>query len=148
MILEAIDGGYNWNAVIENLSAPLNAFHFKDSVGWAVGDNGLVLRTDNWTTWINPKTGEINPSKYSLFQNYPNPFNPVTVISWQLAVSSPVKLTIYNLIGQKVMTLVDQRKPAGKHSIRFNGARLASGIYFYRLQAGNYSSVKKMILQK
>jgi hypothetical protein len=88
------------------------------------------------------------PSDFILHQNYPNPFNPETVISWQLAVGSPVRLTLYNLVGQRVATLVDERKPAGTHSIRLDASNLASGVYIYRLQAGNYSSVKKMILLK
>jgi predicted outer membrane repeat protein len=88
------------------------------------------------------------PNKFQLFQNYPNPFNPRTVISWQLAVGSHVNLSVYNLLGQRVATLVDERKPTGKHSIKFNASKLASGIYYYQLQAGMYEVVKKMILIK
>jgi len=85
---------------------------------------------------------------FVLHQNYPNPFNPETVISWQLAVGSHVNLLVYNPAGQKVATLVNERKPAGAHSINFNAGGLASGIYYYKIQAGNYQEVKKMILMK
>jgi hypothetical protein len=88
------------------------------------------------------------PESYALFQNYPNPFNPSTIISWQLAVGNPVKLTMYNLIGQKVTTLVDEWQPAGNHSIEFDASQLASGVYLYRLQAGSFSSIRKMIIMK
>jgi hypothetical protein len=87
-------------------------------------------------------------SEFQLYQNYPNPFNPTTKISWQLAVGSQVKLEIYNLIGQRVATLVDENRPAGSHSIQFNAASLPSGIYYYQLQAGDYRDIKKMILLK
>jgi hypothetical protein len=81
-------------------------------------------------------------------QNYPNPFNPNTVISYQLAVSSNVELTVYNLIGQKVATLVSEKQKAGYHKIEFNAANLSSGIYFYRLQTDEFVDVKKMVLMK
>ena len=88
------------------------------------------------------------PNDFQLFQNYPNPFNPTTVISWQLAVGSPVKLTVYNPAGEKVALLVDEKQSAGTHSIGFNASSLASGIYYYQLKAGDYREVKKMILMK
>jgi hypothetical protein len=88
------------------------------------------------------------PESISLFQNYPNPFNPTTRISWQLAASGSVKLTIYNLLGQRVVVLINERQPAGDHSIEFNGLGLASGVYLYRLEAGNQVKTRKMVLMK
>ena len=83
ILLETHDGGNNWNVFIEGLSAPLNAIHFKDGYGWAVGGNGLVLKTENGTSWIDQNTGKIYPTNFHLSQNYPNPFNPVTMINYQ-----------------------------------------------------------------
>jgi hypothetical protein len=88
------------------------------------------------------------PESYKLSQNYPNPFNPTTKIDFTLAKASDVKLSVYNVLGQKVMTLVDSRMSAGKQSIVFDASKLTSGVYFYRLDAGNFSSVKKMLLVK
>jgi hypothetical protein len=85
---------------------------------------------------------------YNLIQNYPNPFNPTTVISWQLPVSSPVKLTVYNIAGQKVVTLVDDIQEPGFHSMEWNAVDMPSGVYFYRLEAKGYSEIRKMILMK
>jgi hypothetical protein len=86
---------------------------------------------------------------YSLSQNYPNPFNPTTRIKFCLKESSKVKLDVYNMIGQKVAELVNQELPSGFHEVEFNGTGLASGVYIYRLNAGNkFTSVKKMILEK
>jgi len=83
-----------------------------------------------------------------LNQNYPNPFNPRTVIRWQLAVGSSVKLIVYNPLGQTVKILVDEWQTAGIHSIEFDGSSLPSGVYLYRLEAGDFAEVRKMILMK
>ena len=89
------------------------------------------------------------PADYSLAQNYPNPFNPSTKIKFYLKQSSKVKLDVYNMIGQKVAELVNQELPSGFHEVEFDASGLASGIYIYRLNAGNkFTSVKKMILEK
>ena len=88
------------------------------------------------------------PNRFSLSQNFPNPFNPSTVISYKLAVSSQVALRVYNILGEKVSTLVNKEEPAGRYEVELNGANLSSGIYFYFLQAGSYRAVKKMILMK
>ncbi len=93
------------------------------------------------------------PDQFRLEQNYPNPFNPSTVISYQLLVSSDVKLKIYDVLGNDVATLVDEYKPAGKYEVEFSGhsdegQNLSSGIYFYTLQARNFFQTKKMIFMK
>jgi hypothetical protein len=98
-------------------------------------------------------TDETTPSRYALSQNYPNPFNPQTQIKFSLAEASQVSLVIYNLLGQKVVTLLDKTLPPGKHVIDWNGEdesgqKVASGIYFYHLQAGEYDEVRKMVLVK
>ncbi len=88
------------------------------------------------------------PSVFSLEQNYPNPFNPSTIISFNLAKSGKVRLAIYDILGRQAAVLIDRELREGAHSVMFNPAGLPSGIYFYRLQAGEYSKVKKMVLLK
>jgi hypothetical protein len=85
---------------------------------------------------------------YSLSQNYPNPFNPSTVISWQIPEGSNVSLKVYNILGSEITTLINEYKPAGKYETEFKSSSLPSGIYFYKLQAGNFVETKKMILMK
>ena len=89
------------------------------------------------------------PNSYSLSQNYPNPFNPTTTINFQLAKASNVKLTVYNIAGQRVASLINNTfMNAGSYAYQFDAKRLASGIYFYQLQAGGFVANKKMILLK
>ncbi len=91
------------------------------------------------------------PAEFSLSQNYPNPFNPATTIRYSVPVTlSPVtvSLVVYNLLGQEVATLVNTRQSAGNYEVKFNASGLSSGVYLYKLQAGEFSAVKKLILLK
>lgn len=88
------------------------------------------------------------PERYQLFQNYPNPFNPTTQINYQLPNSNYVKLIVYDNLGREIKTLVNERQGAGKYEITFDGSDYSSGIYFYKLVAGNYNITKKMVLVK
>ncbi|MBE0572509.1 MAG: PQQ-binding-like beta-propeller repeat protein [Ignavibacteriaceae bacterium] len=90
----------------------------------------------------------ISPEEFILYQNYPNPFNPVTSISWQSPVNGWQSLKIYDVLGNEVATLVNEERPAGRYEAQFNAADLTSGIYFYRLQVGNFIETKKMTLLK
>ncbi len=92
--------------------------------------------------------GTINPEEFSLSQNYPNPFNPVTVINYQLPKNSNVKLSIYDALGQTVNILVNESQTAGNHNITWDARAFPSGVYFYRLEAGDFVSNMKMILIK
>jgi hypothetical protein len=129
------------------LSAPLNALQFKDGYGWAVGDNGLVLRYRD-PTWIEDEKemSGLIPAYYKLSQNYPNPFNPLTTIEFDLPKTSDVKIEVYNMIGQKIHTLINKKLQAGKHHVTFNAKNISSGVYFYRINTGEFQDVKKMIL--
>jgi hypothetical protein len=92
--------------------------------------------------------GTMNPTEFSLLQNYPNPFNPVTIINYQLPMSSNVKLSIFDALGKEVNTLVNETQNSGNYNIEWNASAYPSGIYFYRLEAGSFISNKKMILIK
>ncbi|WP_234573345.1 choice-of-anchor Q domain-containing protein [Rhodohalobacter sp. 614A] len=88
------------------------------------------------------------PERFELAQNYPNPFNPTTVISYQLPVSSEVRLEVYDMLGRNVATLVNEQVAAGRHSVHFDASHLSSGIYLYRLAAGNQVMTKKLTVVK
>ncbi|MFW9952195.1 MAG: T9SS type A sorting domain-containing protein [Candidatus Thorarchaeota archaeon] len=93
---------------------------------------------------------EINslPSSYLLSQNYPNPFNPSTIINYQIPEINFVTLKVFNALGNEITTLVNEEKPVGEYEVNFNGSELPSGVYFYRIQAGDFIETKKMILIK
>jgi hypothetical protein len=86
------------------------------------------------------------PKKFELGNNYPNPFNPKTIINYNLPITHFVDISIYNLIGQKVATLISENKNAGYHQVEWDATSFASGVYYYRIQAGDFQDVKKMIL--
>ncbi len=88
------------------------------------------------------------PKNFYLSQNYPNPFNPKTMISYQLPMTGEVELSIYNLLGQKVATLVNKNQPTGIYNVEWDATNLSTGVYYYKLQTGEFQQVKKMILMK
>jgi len=88
------------------------------------------------------------PQTFSLEQNYPNPFNPSTKINFSVPVEGLVSIDVFNSIGQKVTTLVNEQMNAGNYSVDFNAVNLPSGIYFYKLQAGSFAETRKMLLLK
>jgi hypothetical protein len=159
---------YIWN---DTVSAPIDTLDFtaplfpnddKLYIGTS-GENGYKriwgriddVRISNKVSDIldnitNVELSNINshPSKFTLNQNYPNPFNPETIIRFSLAKEGFTKLDVYNLIGEHIVSLVRGKMSAGNHTIRFNASNLPSGIYFYQLQQGSRSDLKKMILIK
>lgn len=88
------------------------------------------------------------PTEFGLSQNYPNPFNPATVISYQVPVQAAVKIDVFNAVGEKVETLVNEVKEPGYYEVTWNAASMTSGVYFFRINAGDFSAVKKMMLMK
>ena len=116
------------------------------------------IMSDDWTYWTDSMQVIISPTgidehankplTFNLEQNYPNPFNPTTSIQYSIASSQFVKLKVFNVLGQEIQTLVNAEKPAGNYQVAFNAADLPSGVYFYRIQAGSFNQVRKMILIK
>jgi hypothetical protein len=104
----------------------------------------VVIETGETVDAENP----LMPETFSLEQNYPNPFNPVTTITYSLAEPVEVQLEVFNMLGQHVHTLVNSKQQAGKHSATFDANRLSSGVYIYRLRAGNFTQTRKLTLIK
>jgi hypothetical protein len=88
------------------------------------------------------------PEIYNLSQNYPNPFNPSTTIKYELPKSSEVRLSVYDILGREVSVLVNERRDARVHEVKFDASDLSSGVYFYRLQAGDFTQTKRLLLLK
>ena len=115
---------------------------------WGNGDWSPVWQFTTGLYKLSAKQGPNIPRKFSLAQNYPNPFNPVTIVNYSLPKDSYVTLKLYNILGEEVATPVNGFQAAGYKQARIDGSTLGSGIYFYRLQAGNFVDIKKMILMK
>jgi hypothetical protein len=88
------------------------------------------------------------PTSFKLDQNFPNPFNPSTKIRYSIPKASRVTLKIYDILGREVQTLVNEQQAPGQYTVTFNAQNLASGVYFYRISAGNFNEVKKLMLLK
>jgi hypothetical protein len=101
----------------------------------------------NFGSWFNEDANEL-PSAVSISNNYPNPFNAETVISFDLPEAGQVSLEVYNLMGQKIATLIDGNMPAGQHSVTWDASQYSSGVYFYRLAAGEKVFTRRMTLLK
>jgi hypothetical protein len=120
-----------------------------------VNDNGTILLstlggglyTDAPLTDVDDGASQLVKHFY-LRQNYPNPFNPTTKISYSIPEASVVSLKIYDLLGKEISTLINEVKSAGNYEVNFDAEQLTSGIYFYKIEAGNYIEAKKMILMK
>ncbi|MCK4597227.1 T9SS type A sorting domain-containing protein, partial [bacterium] len=124
--------------------------------GVTAGKDDVVEAAIAWitsTTDVEDESEEMLPKDFALFQNYPNPFNPTTAISYQIPQDALVAVSVYNVRGQTIKTLLRKRQPAGYYTVSWDGRdeaerAVASGIYFCRLQAGEFSAVKKMIYLK
>ncbi|MHB1687480.1 MAG: T9SS type A sorting domain-containing protein [Ignavibacteriaceae bacterium] len=86
------------------------------------------------------------PATFSLFQNHPNPFNPSTVIKYDISKESFVTLKVYDILGREVVSLINEEKQSGKYQVTFNANNLSSGIYFYRIKAGEFIQTERLIL--
>jgi hypothetical protein len=117
-------------------------------VTWAL--HNPVLEQARWTSWPNSirQIGSEIPLVYNLFQNYPNPFNPSTTIKYDIVNQGIVRISIYDVLGKEVNTLVNSQHSPGKYEVVMNVDNLSSGIYYYKITAGNFNAVKKMIIIK
>jgi hypothetical protein len=148
-VYRSSDGGNNWTTAYTGTAALWDidfAIVAGCPNGWTVGASGTIARMVN-IVGVGNNNNEV-PNAYILRQNYPNPFNPVTEIYFALPKASNVKLEVFDLLGREVGTLVNEFKPAGTYTVRFNAVSLASGVYFYRIVAGDFSDTKKMVLVK
>jgi hypothetical protein len=91
---------------------------------------------------------DLIPAHFGLHQNYPNPFNPSTTIEFDVQSLSRVRVAVYDVLGKETARLVDDDRPAGHYAVRFDASRIPSGVYFYRMTAGEFSQVRKLIVVK
>ena len=155
------DSGTTWNKINDNVPSSVGYYY------WIVPDSPSefcsvkISDASNLSTYATngnffsikdiPTSVAVNeskPVKYDLLQNYPNPFNPTTEIQYQIPIDGFVTLKIYNLLGEEIGTLVNKEMNAGFYRVIFDGSSLPSGVYIYKIQAGNFTSAKKLMLVK
>lgn len=108
----------------------------------------LFIKATDKTSGNSDHHVKLMPDQYQLTQNYPNPFNPTTTISYSINKEGNVKLSVYDALGKKIAVVVDEYKPAGSYSVKFDGIGLPSGVYLYRLESGGFNASRKFILMK
>lgn len=147
-IYKTSNGGNTW---VQEWVSPLVGTDLSDlknqnnTTLWCTGNNSTILKYDIPVGII------INSevvTEFSLGQNYPNPFNPNTVINYNLPRSNFVKLVVYDVLGNKIKTLVNERQRAGKYEVEFDGSNLPSGVYFYKINTDEFNNVRRMVLLK
>ncbi len=167
---QTLSSGTNSNGIMSTVGGPfVGAFTPSSATEWAtkvylmpIGTNkvrftaksdfGNNLYIDNITS--GPVTGigatplTLTPEKFELSQNYPNPFNPVTKINFSIPKQSHVTLKVYDVLGKEIATLVNEVKTSGTYNIDFNASNFSSGVYFYKIEAGEFSDIKRMMLIK
>ena len=144
------DLGNSWQSANDGLvNGFILSLYLSDSLLYAgSGGSGVWKRPLSEISTTNRNQYILQPVTFELYQNYPNPFNPITTIKFSLPKSEFVELKVFNILGEKVMTLVSKKLNQGNHTYTFDGKNLATGIYCYQLEAGEYREVKKMILIK
>ena len=150
-------GPDSWTDLV-TLNFASTAIIVNNPISWNINSKyWQVYDSDNFSVWgkgnfdfITDASGSNHQNNFSyvLSQNYPNPFNPSTKIEYRIPERSSVSLVVYNTIGQQISILTEGEKEAGTYSIEYNAENLPSGIYFYRIQAGNFVQTKKMVLLK
>ncbi len=145
-VVHSTDNGNSWSAFNVGLPIPLVA-------ALGTGKNGVVYTCGLgvYSTTVTTGVTEHSPAapiSFTLEQNYPNPFNPKTGVRFQVLGVSDVKIAVYDLLGKEVAVLVDERKEPGAYQVQFDGSRLASGVYIYRMTAGSFVQSRQMLLVK
>ena len=142
------DNGASWSMIDgSNISKNINALAFNnEGLLYAGTFNSGVYKSVETLTNVDANTNFT--TNFFLSQNYPNPFNPSTNINYSLSATSHVVLKVYDILGREVAKLVNEEKHSGNYKIIFNGSNLSSGVYFYRIQAGNFTVTKKFVLLK
>jgi hypothetical protein len=145
----SMNNGTTWtpvNSGLTNLAVRSLAIN-SDGYIFAGTEGSGVFRSVKTTTFVGEISGTA-PATYSLYQNYPNPFNPSTTIEFSIPRNAHVMLRVYDVLGEQVTTLVSDNLSAGRHRVEWNATGFPSGVYFYRLQAGEVMQTRKLLLVK
>ncbi len=149
-IFYSTNEGNNWAYLNIGSSTDIHDMFFNvNGFGIIVGGTGKIYRTTNFGGIVGiGNQNQTIPTEFELFQNYPNPFNQFSIINYKCSIGGMVKIAVYDLLGREVVELVNEYKPAGTYSIKFDASDLTSGIYFYKIQTDKWRKTKKMAVIK
>jgi hypothetical protein len=148
-LLLTSNNGNNWSILNSRMTiTQLYSLVINDSFIYAVTDNGILYSSISGMETNVESLKKTVPASYILFQNYPNPFNPATTISYQVPKPGKILIKVYDMLGREIRTLVNEEKPAGSYSLKFDGRGLTSGIYIYRMIASDNVFTRKFVLLK
>jgi photosystem II stability/assembly factor-like uncharacterized protein len=155
-VYKTLNSGVNWTVLMGDTTQSLNNFYFTSSdTGYVCGYGGRIFKTINGGAIKIKLIGENIPEKFQLYQNYPNPFNPSTIIKYMIAENGKwktengiVTLKVFDILGKEVATLVNEKQSAGVYEVTWDAAGYPGGVYFYKLTAGDFPEVKRMVLIK
>ncbi|MBS1516852.1 MAG: T9SS type A sorting domain-containing protein [Bacteroidetes bacterium] len=150
-IFKTTNGGFNWFLSAQHGAGPYGSIYaYNRSIVWAVGGpgGGYIVNTLNGGLTNLSQIENLSIRKFELNQNYPNPFNPSTNIQYDLPSDNFVTIKVYNSLGKEVMSHINEYKTAGRYIVSFSGADLSNGVYYYKIKAGGFEQVRKMVLLK
>jgi hypothetical protein len=122
-----------------SITLPSHTYLVIDPERWILMDTPVITSLDDFRV-------SSTPLEFQLYQNYPNPFNPSTIINYELPITNYIDLSVYNVLGEKVATLVSGIQKGGFHRVQWDANDMAAGVYIYKFRAGKFSDVKKMIV--
>jgi photosystem II stability/assembly factor-like uncharacterized protein len=148
-ILHTSNGGENWIKQNSPYDGRFESVYFiNNPTGWVVGGSAIIKTTTGGVSFVEESEIDEMPSDYNLCQNYPNPFNSSSIIRYSVPQSSNVIIKVFDILGNEIETLVNEKKPSGTYELTWYSESLPSGVYFYQLKAGEFVQTKKMILLK
>jgi hypothetical protein len=148
-VYRSTDSGASWNEIGPELGEAYVyslALSLDGHIYAGTSSSGVFRSKESVTSVQDPPPGF--PASHALHQNFPNPFNPTTTIRFSIPTAGDVSLKIFNLLGERVATLVSGNKDAGTHTVQWDATGQPSGVYFYRLQAGDFSETRRLVLIK
>jgi hypothetical protein len=137
------------STIIDSSTSVGNRYYYRITAVDVHGNESIPTPELGTTVTALPGVTEVGlPGKFGLMQNYPNPFNPSTTIKYELPKSSDVRVSVIDMLGREVSVLVDERREAGIHEVKFDASALSSGVYFYRLQAEDFTQTRRLLLMR
>jgi len=149
-VLKTTDGGATWNIIIDTIDGLIPSIYFiDDTVGWIVGNNGMILKTTTGGSIISTSSTDENilPINFDFIEVYPNPFSSSITLRYILEKQEHITIGIYNAEGQEIETLINRKQIAGEYEITWQPKRLPAGVYFVKLQVGGLMETKKLVLK-